>query len=295
MRIGLVLSGGGARGAYQIGVWKALKELKIDKHIKVISGTSIGALNSILFMNGNIELAEEVWNTINSNEILPINEIDLKIRKTLLDVGMKNIKFIKKHMPKIISGGNISREGLNKIIDKLDLSFINNSKIRCYITCTDIESLKAKYFLINDYNIDEIKNILLATSAIPIIYDKQKVEDGEYLDGGIVDNVPIKAIYEENCDIIIIVHLSKISEIDKREFKKADIIEIIPSIIEDGAINGVLEFDSKIAKERMAIGYEDTLNLINPMVKLIRYLDIEENNNTKPKENIISKIKRLFK
>ena len=54
MKIGLVLAGGGARGAYQIGIWKALRELNIDKHISVVSGTSIGALNAILFMQGDL-------------------------------------------------------------------------------------------------------------------------------------------------------------------------------------------------------------------------------------------------
>ena len=47
MKLGLVLAGGGARGAYQIEVWKALAKLKIDKYIKVVSGISIGVLNTI--------------------------------------------------------------------------------------------------------------------------------------------------------------------------------------------------------------------------------------------------------
>lgn len=50
MKLGLVLAGGGARGAYQIEVWKALAKLKIDKYIKVVSGISIGVLNTILFL-----------------------------------------------------------------------------------------------------------------------------------------------------------------------------------------------------------------------------------------------------
>ncbi len=45
MKVGLVLSGGGGKGAYELGVWKALVEMKLDKYIEVISGTSIGAFN----------------------------------------------------------------------------------------------------------------------------------------------------------------------------------------------------------------------------------------------------------
>ncbi len=62
MKLGLVLGGGGGRGAYQIGVWQALEELGIAKHIKVISGTSIGALNAMLFMQGDLEEAKKAWN-----------------------------------------------------------------------------------------------------------------------------------------------------------------------------------------------------------------------------------------
>ena len=52
MKYGLVLSGGGGKGAYELGVWKALVEMKLDKYIEVISGTSIGAFNAALFAQG---------------------------------------------------------------------------------------------------------------------------------------------------------------------------------------------------------------------------------------------------
>ena len=66
MKLGLVLAGGGARGAYQIEVWKALAKLKIDKYIKVVSGIYIGVLNTILFLQGDIKLAEEILCNVTS-------------------------------------------------------------------------------------------------------------------------------------------------------------------------------------------------------------------------------------
>ena len=71
MKIGLVLAGGGARGAYQIGVWKALIELGIDKYINAVSGTSIGDLNAVMFMEGQYELAEQFWLNVTKEQILP--------------------------------------------------------------------------------------------------------------------------------------------------------------------------------------------------------------------------------
>ena len=72
-KLGLVFSGGGAKGAYQIGVWKALKELGIDKQVKAISGTSVGALNAALFCQGNYEAAEELWLGLTKSKILTPN------------------------------------------------------------------------------------------------------------------------------------------------------------------------------------------------------------------------------
>ena len=63
-KIGLVLGGGGGKGAYQIGVWKALREYKVDKYITYVSGTSIGSLNSLLFLGGDLDKAIHVWSNI---------------------------------------------------------------------------------------------------------------------------------------------------------------------------------------------------------------------------------------
>lgn len=294
MKVGLVLAGGGARGAYQIGSWKALKELGIDKHIKVISGTSIGALNSVLFMKGDIDLAEELWTTISREKILPTNERDLALKSFFLNMGIKNIDLIRKYMPRIISGGNISRIGLESIIRSIDLKFINKSDITCYATCTEIPSLKCKYFKLNDYKEELAKKILLATSAIPMIYDIEEVKGIKYLDGGIVDNIPITPVYEEGCDIIIIIHLSKESNLNKREYPNSSIIEITPTVIEKGAFEGVLDFNVDIAKEKMSIGYEDTMDSIGAIFRLAKSIE-KDNSKIHSKSKLSNKVNNYFK
>lgn len=294
MKIGLVLAGGGARGAYQIGVIKALRELSIDKYIKVISGTSIGALNAILFMNDDIDKAIYIWESISKKEILPIDEKNLTIRSMILHFGIKNMNFIKKYIPTMILGGNISRDGLINIMNKIDFDFIKKSEIICYTSCTNLKELTPRYFKINDYEEEDIKKILLATSAIPIIYDYEEIESTEYLDGGIADNVPIQPVYGENCDIIIVVHLAKESDIDKRLFPNTHIIEIIPTIMEDGLFEGTLNFDKDMSKRRMNIGYDDTIEMIKPIMELTRYIDNGEREEVKDKLSFKNKKKRFI-
>ena len=69
---GLVLEGGGAKGAYQIGAWKALKEAGI--HVKGIAGTSVGALNGALIAMDDFEKAERIWETIRYSRVMDVDD-----------------------------------------------------------------------------------------------------------------------------------------------------------------------------------------------------------------------------
>ena len=83
---GLVLEGGGAKGAYQIGAWKALKEAGI--HIKGIAGTSVGALNGALIAMDDFEKAEKIWETIRYSRVM---DVDDDLMEQLKTSGLKDI------------------------------------------------------------------------------------------------------------------------------------------------------------------------------------------------------------
>ena len=68
----LALSGGGTRGAYEIGAYRALKEMGIN--IVAIAGTSIGALNGAMFVSDNLDKAEEMYNNIKIDNVIDIDE-----------------------------------------------------------------------------------------------------------------------------------------------------------------------------------------------------------------------------
>ena len=72
---GLVLSGGGTKGAYEVGAWRAIRELKIP--LRGIAGTSIGALNAALFLSSDLKQIEDIYRNIKLTDVLPVgNEID---------------------------------------------------------------------------------------------------------------------------------------------------------------------------------------------------------------------------
>ena len=65
---GIVLEGGGAKGAYQVGAWKALREAGVK--IKAVAGTSVGALNGALICMDDIDRAEKLWKNIRYSSIM---------------------------------------------------------------------------------------------------------------------------------------------------------------------------------------------------------------------------------
>ena len=72
MKRTLVLSGGGSRGAYEIGAWQAMEELGVK--FSGVYGTSIGALNAALVAQGDVDAAIEIWENITVNQIVAVDE-----------------------------------------------------------------------------------------------------------------------------------------------------------------------------------------------------------------------------
>ena len=151
--IGLVFSGGGGKGSYEIGVWKYLHEKGLDKHITAVSGTSVGALNAALFVGSSYEKAEELWLNITQKDVLCTRQFTRKeivrwlisnnIIKILLPgyVGMI-MSIINTDM--MLNGEYLfSSDGiLNMISDGLDFDKIKSS----ILSNKFLSSLKIKNF-----------------------------------------------------------------------------------------------------------------------------------------------------
>lgn len=106
-KIGLAMCGGGGKGAYQIGVWRALRESGLDQYIDAVSGTSVGALNAALFVQGDLEIAEKIWRNIYEEDFLGVRIKDW------------------------FRGGYFSRDGLKSIMGK----YLDFSAVRKGIPC----------------------------------------------------------------------------------------------------------------------------------------------------------------
>ncbi len=251
---GLVLGGGGGKGAYQIGVWKALKYLNMDSWVKAVSGDSVGGLNALLFANGDVNKAEDIWTNIR-----PIQFLDLEPQ------------------------GVCSRDGLIRIMEKeVDLTHISASPIDTYVNIaicpeepagtTEAESamnaltagrtFDGEYIHLNGKTPEEIKLVLLATSAMPVVYAPVKIGDKYYRDGGLQDNLPMRPLLEAGVKNLIVVPLNKEGYDVMLASQAEEFILIEPSGDIGSLLDGTLDFDGRNVQYRIQMGFYDTLRTI---------------------------------
>lgn len=181
MKTCLVLEGGGLRGIYTAGV---LDEMLKDKiKIDAIIGVSMGALIGINYKSKQPERAIR-YNLRYCNDKRYIGY------KQLLKTGnIVNKEFAYYDIP-------------NKL-DKFDYNTYKKSKIKMFVTVTNVETGEAEYIEIKDAkeNIEYFR----ASSSIPGVSKIVEIADKKYLDGGVADSIPVKKALELGYDRVIVV------------------------------------------------------------------------------------------
>lgn len=235
---GLVLAGGGGKGAFQIGAFKAIRELIPDINIVGVSGTSVGALNTALFAQYDQQVSEEVWSSITPSMFLST------------DLSMFDMK-----------EGLFLRDGLLELIEQyVNLEVVSQCKIPLYCTTSRYVSefeKYAQYHKLNGMSIDRIKQVLLASSALPFVYEPVMIDGYLHKDGGLCDNRPILPLYELGIRQFIVVSMDVDSEIKRERFPDAKFLHIRPGRSIGSLLDGTLDFNARNARFRMRQGYLD--------------------------------------
>ena len=239
---GLVLSGGGAKGAFEIGVWRWLERTGLIRKIKGISGTSVGALNSILFSCTDLEEAEEIWRSIRQDDLTHVNRESLKraaqaVLKTMTLTALNpaSLSMIVKDWLPLVGETFFTQKKLNEIADRvLEDSFPED---RIVFSCLARQSLQeqteppaelflgtfhnADYYCLNGRKKGEISRIVLASAALPLVYGSIRINHFEYRDGGCRDNTPYMPLVKSGFKKLIVVHLAE----RKREDPVVEMVE----------------------------------------------------------------------
>ncbi|MCS7205491.1 MAG: patatin-like phospholipase family protein [Leptospiraceae bacterium] len=186
----LILSGGGARGAYQAGVLKFLKEMNWEPDL--ICGTSVGAVNAVALGCGlNIEEIILLWKAIEKKKVYRVSYWK-QIQYYLLEDSFVPI---------------MDTTPLRNLLEEyFDIRKLRSSKKEIIITAVSILNSQLKFF--NNHEID-IEHIM-ASSAIPIFFPWQYINGEPYWDGGVMANTPILPALEKGAKEIIVVLLSPV-------------------------------------------------------------------------------------
>jgi len=246
---GLVLAGGGAKGAYQIGAWRALRELGIE--FNAIAGTSIGAINGALIAQGSFESAMRFWSNAEvSNGInLPF---ELKSGENLFSIS---------NMPQIfyevIRNGGIDISPARKIVeDNISEEKVRANKIPLAIVTFNLNNMKPVELFVDDMPEGSMIDYIMASARFPGL-NKQGPDDAQYLDGGVYDNAPLGILRRHGFHRLIVVDISSRKGMaHKEDWSCANIVYIRPYVPED--LGAAFEFDREMNERRMEMGYYDT-------------------------------------
>ena len=255
----------------------------------------MGALNSLLLVNGDLEKAENLWATVTQKDMLPLN-LDL-ISKFFMFVPFGTLPLVanfaasqmvsllktKKDIPlKSGDAGIMSQWGLAQLIDKsIDWTRIQHSGMTAFCSLSDFALFSKSDYSGGSLDVFRIKKqpeyacwsnmepqitkeLVLASAALPVIYGSKKVHGHNFHDGGIQDNVPIRPLVSMGYSEIIVVHLRKRGQEADKEWKHSirgldlsgvNIYHVYPDDDFQDNFAATLTVDSNICNARMEQGY----------------------------------------
>lgn len=255
MKIGIAFSGGGLRGAYQVGCYKAF----LDCHIKIngFVGTSIGSFNAAMCASNRFEELFDFWYNDDTGSILGFskdfitktnnNEYDLKYLTELLD----NIK-------DIVQNKGISTKNIRKKLEEFEINkYLYKSKKDFGLVTVRFNDFKPRYMFKNDIPKDKLNDYIIASCFLPIFKFEKLIDNNYYLDGGFHDYIPANALLKKGYDKVYVIDLEAIG-IRRPYIDKRKIQVIKPS----RKLGSILDFKKEDIRNNMKLGYFDTMRIL---------------------------------
>ncbi|WP_420386636.1 patatin-like phospholipase family protein [Roseivirga sp.] len=248
MKVGLALSGGGARGFAHLGVLKALEEAGIK--VDMLSGASAGSVAAAFYAYG-----------YGPEETLKIFE---------------NTNILKLVWPAFSVTGLLNIQKTESVYKRyLEEDSFENSEIPLYIAATNLNEGKAELF-----NSGSLRQAIMASCCIPFIFDPVKIGNDHYVDGGILNNMPTEILKEKGCDFIIGVNVAPVIKEPtlsgpKRMIERVTVLALSANVLASSKLCDVYikpaelrsfgTFDFKKSRELFTIGYDYTKDMLETM------------------------------
>ena len=236
----LVLAGGGARGSYQVGVWRALMEL--DWHPQIITGTSVGGLNGAMFVLDLYETARDMWLTIRSRDVMELPEENA------------DLSALHQFLRRVVKEGGMDVTPLEEIVERvLDEDALRAAPIRFGIVTVEQRGLRPRELTLEDIPAGQVRDYLMASAACFPALRARQIDGVKFLDGGYSDNMPTGLAKTMGAEELVCVDLEGVG------ITRPNLTGLPTTMIRSyWELGDILHFDPDTAKRNMELGYYDT-------------------------------------
>lgn len=252
----LVLGGGGAKGAYEVGAIAALDELGIKAGS--VFGTSVGALHAAMYAQGSMDAAAALWDNIRLSDV--VSEESLAIAddaENIFDHPEKLLEFITRYAQK--KGVDVSplMDILHKLIDE---DKIRRSGVHLGIVTTRFPSLAMVEKRLEEMETGSLIDWLMASASCFPIFPMKQVGGDRYIDGGFCDNTPVEMAVRSGARDIVAIDIGK-----HRSHTQYDRRPNITYIRTSQPLGGLLTLDSALSARNRILGYNDVMRAFDRM------------------------------
>lgn len=252
----LVLGGGGAKGAYEVGAIAALDELGIKAGS--VFGTSVGALHAAMYAQGSMDAAAALWDNIRLSDV--VSEESLAIAddaENIFDHPEKLLEFITRYAQK--KGVDVSplMDILHKLIDE---DKIRRSGVHLGIVTTRFPSLAMVEKRLEEMETGSLIDWLMASASCFPIFPMKQVGGDRYIDGGFCDNTPVEMAVRSGARDIVAIDIGK-----HRSHTQYNRRPNITYIRTSQPLGGLLTLDSALSARNRILGYNDVMRAFGRM------------------------------
>ena len=253
--LGLVLEGGGARGAFQIGAFQALNEkgFRFDG----VAGTSIGAINGALLAQGDFELALAWWRRLNVNMLFDTHDERLD-RLLSLEFDRDTLSYIATAARELVEKRGLDTAPIRRLLNLV----INEPKLRAMntdfgIVTVNLTDLKHAELFKEDIPRGKLVDYLMASANLPV-FRLEPLDGKVFIDGGFYDNCPLNMLARRGYTQLVAVRTLSLGRSRKFEYPQVQVLTIQPA----EPLGPVLGFDPKYTLKNLKMGYRDAMRAI---------------------------------
>ena len=263
----LALEGGGAKGAYQVGCWKALREAGI--RVSAVAGSSVGALNGALIAADDYDKAVELWENITYSRVIDVNDDAMR---TLFrgEWSTSTLKLLAEQVTALIKGRGFDISPLQKLIrEAIPEDKVKASERELYIVTYSVTDKKLLELRAKDLAEGELGDMLMASAYLPV-FRAEKLGGKLYADGGVRDVLPLHVLIENGYKNIIALRLFGVGVERPVHIPRGTEVHTVEPA---GDLGGTLEFDAEQSRKNMRSGYFDTMRMLYGLGGKVYFID----------------------